>query len=162
MDAYAAGPRKKTRQEVDVADETPSRFESVEANEEDDCEGTEGIEFDSQMHRSVELLSIMKREISPKTGRQWPIADKLEPSHWGEDHPEKRLGIKKVQWTDEELKYIAEWCTNALEVHPAWRKTIVAKCREALWNDPLAMKIFHVNHVLDSGQTRHRIQKSHC
>jgi hypothetical protein len=145
-DAYAAEAGKKRSQEVDIAEETTSKIEEV------DCEGTEYSEFDMQMRRSVELLSIMKRELSPKTGMEWPIADKLEPSHWGVDHPEKRPGAKKVQWTDEELKHIAEWCTKAQEEHPTWRKTIVAKCREALWKDPNAMKIFHVNHVLDSGR----------
>ena len=117
-----------------------------------DEEGHVGVgaeEFEKHRARSLDLLSVLKLELAH---RNWPTTDKLEPAQWGANHPEKRKNPVRVNWSEAELKYIVEWCTNAVVEHSSWRKTIVAKCREAIWHDPVAMKIFHVNHVLDSGK----------
>ena len=113
-----------------------------------------------QQPQSLDLMSVMQSELDGEAHRHWRSADTLEPSQWGSDHPEKRENVRRVNWTESELNYIVDWCTDAMRKQPALRKTIVAQCREAIWLDPTAMKIFHVNHVLDTDRLKAGYRKA--
>lgn len=83
----------------------------------------------------------------------WSPAPKPTPLNFGTAHPDYGSKSKRAQWTADEIKYIADFCTKKLEENPQC-STLVAQCRDRIMVDPDALPIFHVNHVLDSGRLR--------
>ena len=87
--------------------------------------------------------------------------DILRVADWGTEHPdyEKRTvkgnnAVKRAVWTDEEIEYIAEYCTQKLRTNPDAKSIIVKCCFQHIQRDPDALPIFHRNHVLDSSRLR--------
>lgn len=97
-------------------------------------------------------------------GAQWPVQDSdIKVPDWGTQHPDYRGMNKKgselktrVRWSDDEVNYIAKWYYSKKEQMP-WTSQIpkmVSKCRQAIFNDPSAIPVFHRNHITDTAKLR--------
>jgi hypothetical protein len=80
---------------------------------------------------------------------------------WGTKHPDYQKTtvkgqnvVKRATWTEEEIRYIADYCVQKVEENPEAKSTICASCLEYIHTDPEALPIFHANHVLDSARLR--------
>ncbi len=86
----------------------------------------------------------------------WPEKDDLMHAPWGTMHPSYSKTTPKnmrFPWSEEELDYLQNWIQNNKEmlVHSGNR---VARCLRYLKNDPVALPIFHVHHIMNSSRLR--------
>ena len=61
----------------------------------------------------------------------------------------------RVKWTEQEIDYVGKWCTKTLRDNPSNSNNIVARCLTHIRNEPAALRLFHKNHILNSGRLRH-------
>jgi len=87
--------------------------------------------------------------------------DILRVADWGTGHPDyekytakENTAVKRARWTQQELKYIADFCKKKLKANPEANSVIVKCCFQHIQRDPDALPIFHRNHVLDSCRLR--------
>lgn len=89
----------------------------------------------------------------PILSPSWPQRDALVAADWGTAHPDYGQEGKRACWTDEEVRYIGNYCDAKLARNPGC-SNIVADCLKHMHSDPAAISIFHKIHVLDSGRLR--------
>jgi hypothetical protein len=61
----------------------------------------------------------------------------------------------RVKWTEQEIDYVGKWCTKTLRDNPSNSNNIVARCLTHIRNEPAAHRLFHPNHILNSGRLKH-------
>jgi len=76
--------------------------------------------------------------------------EKHTQSEWGSCHPNQNPNAKRVQWSEDELNYL-KMLRNEKKLIKS------AHCLKAIMNDPACYKIFHVNHIMNSGRLRNGI-----
>jgi len=86
---------------------------------------------------------------------QWPANDVLQVAQFGTKHPCYHIKdrSKKVEWTEEEVRYIGQFCDNLENNHPGVTN-VVARCLEQIRSDPEAVAIFHSHHTEKSDRLR--------
>ncbi len=87
-------------------------------------------------------------------GENMPISDCLSHAPWGTAHPsfnKSTLMNKRVKWSNNEVNYIRNWISMQPNPNESNR---VSKCLRHIKNDPKAMPLFHMNHILNSGGLR--------
>lgn len=89
-----------------------------------------------------------------KSNRHSAPARVLAATDWGRDHPDYETTKAKAAWTKEEKEYVGMWCTEFLSRHPG-ASSVVAKCLHHMKTDPVAIRIFHKYHTLNSARLRH-------
>ncbi len=78
---------------------------------------------------------------------------------WGTEHPDYKVdGKGTAVWTDKEKIFLWEWCTNYRATYPEV-KTVVAKCLNHIRTNPIAVRIFHRNHILNSSRLRNGLRQ---
>jgi hypothetical protein len=113
-----------------------------------------GDESDSSDEEEGRKGSEHRRRSLKCATEKWPKRDTLQAADWGKDHPDYNKQLVKFSWSDPEITHIVNWCEAKVAENPAAKAMIVSKCLKALQQDPEALKIFHVNHVLDSARLR--------
>ena len=75
---------------------------------------------------------------------------KISAEEWGSKHPDgRKIDVRKVQWSQAEIRYIKNWCDQTSLDHPQWQHTIRSKCLSFILKDPKARPIFHPNHIIN-------------
>jgi hypothetical protein len=89
----------------------------------------------------------------------WAAAEPLAAADWGSAHPSYGVACKKAVWSDEEVRYIGNWCDQHPPAPGGQFQNLVAMCLRHIKTDPVALAIFHEHHVLDNGRLRHGYRK---
>lgn len=66
--------------------------------------------------------------------------------------------VRRVPWTEEEIRIVGMWCTLYRKQHPENNK-IVANCLHYIRSDKNVQKLFHPHHIADSARLRWGWQK---
>jgi len=80
---------------------------------------------------------------SPKRLTVWTDFD------WGSNHQDYGKDTHRATWTKDEISYIASFCEKY-----SYLKNLAAECLKVIWHDPLAVPIFHRNHIENSARLR--------
>jgi hypothetical protein len=88
----------------------------------------------------------------------WASHANLQYDDWGTNHPDYQKTLKRAKWTDEEVKFIGDWCSKTINDNPEARSRIIALCWKHIMfgnGKRAALPLFHESHILDSGRLRH-------
>jgi hypothetical protein len=106
----------------------------------------------------IEELGPVPDIFEKKNQSSW-IPVQISIPNWGTSHPDyqKRPKMVRAKWTEKEIEYIGNWCTNQLEENYGSRSNIISLLWKHLTKglvDAQVISIFHEIHVLDSSRLR--------
>lgn len=78
----------------------------------------------------------------------------LQPIDWGADHPNYASRTKRASWSDMEMDYIARWYQESVQLNPGNVSRMSSRLLLKIQSDPVAHRIFHEIHVLNSARLR--------
>jgi hypothetical protein len=64
----------------------------------------------------------------------------------------------RVRWTDDEISFVGQWCSETLARNPENQNNIVARCLAYIRAHEDIAAIFHPNHILSSGRLKHGLE----
>lgn len=71
---------------------------------------------------------------------------------WGTLHSSYQSDRHKIPWDNAEINYLGKLATSLIrEDSEKYSKTIMSHCLKRIKNDPIAISIFHENHILSTG-----------
>jgi hypothetical protein len=97
--------------------------------------------------------------VRPVHFNPWAQTEPLAAADWGSAHGSYGTDCKKAPWTDEEVRYVGNWCDQHPPAPNGHSQNLVAMCLRHIRSDPVALSIFHQHHVLDNGRLRHGYRK---
>jgi hypothetical protein len=109
------------------------------------------------------LASVGSDNLNDYESANFKPFDDFQYLKWGENHPEFAKDSKRAKWSDEEVSFIGEWCTNILKNNPEARRRIISDCWKYVTMGPgvhECLSIFHEIHILDATRFRHGYRKA--
>jgi hypothetical protein len=109
------------------------------------------------------LASVGSDNLNNSESANFKPFDDFQYLKWGENHPEFAKDSKRAKWSDEEVSFIGEWCTNILKNNPEARRRIISDCWKYVTMGAgvhECLSIFHEIHILDATRFRHGYRKA--
>jgi hypothetical protein len=80
----------------------------------------------------------------------------LSKAPWGTKHSSYKKGNLKIPWDVAEVDYLGKLAMSLLiEDSEKYSKCLMAHCLKKIKSDPIAIPIFHENHILTTVLLKH-------